>query len=81
MCVTFVDYTAAFDSVPHKFIDVTLQDAGVSIKTRHMFRAIYKVASAVIKVNGVNGKVSFSNPFPIGRGVLHISSRRHATLT
>ena len=35
-----------------------------------MFRAIYNVASAVVKVNGVDNKVSYSEPFPIRRGVL-----------
>ena len=28
MCATFIDYSAAFDSVSHKYIDVTLQQAG-----------------------------------------------------
>ena len=70
MCATFIDYSAAFDSVSHKFIDTTLQEAGASIKTRRMFRAIYQAASAVTKVSDVNGAVSYSDPFQIRRGVL-----------
>ena len=70
MCATFIDNSAAFDSVSHKFIDTTLQKAGASIKTRRMFRAIYKAASAVTKVNDVNGITSYSESFPIRRGVL-----------
>ena len=70
MCTTFIDYSAAFDSVSHKYIDATLRDAGASIKTRKMFRAIYDAASAVVKVSGVDGKVTYSEPFPIKRGVL-----------
>ena len=70
ICATFIDYSAAFDSVSHKFIDSTLQDAGASIKTRRMFRAIYLAASAVTKVNNANGSVSYSDSFPIRRGVL-----------
>ena len=70
LCATYIDYSAAFDSVSHKFIDTTLQEAGVSVKTRRMFRAIYRASSAVVKVDGVNGKVSHSEPFPIRRGVL-----------
>ena len=70
ICATFIDYSAAFDSVSHKFIDITLQNAGASVKTRRMFRAIYLAASAVTKVNNTNGSVSYSDPFPIRRGVL-----------
>ena len=33
--LTFIDYyTTAFDSVSHRFIDVTIREAGVSIKVR-----------------------------------------------
>ena len=32
--VTFIDYKAAFDSVSHKFIDVTVHRAGASRKWR-----------------------------------------------
>ena len=35
-----------------------------------MFRAIYTAASAIVKVTGVDGKQSASEPFPIRRGVL-----------
>ena len=37
-----IDYSAAFDSVSHKFIDTTLQEAGASVKTRRLFRAILR---------------------------------------
>ena len=70
LCATYIDYSAAFDSVSHKFIDQTLADAGASVKTRRIFRAIYNAAYAVVKVSGVNGKHSISDPFPIKRGVL-----------
>ena len=70
LCATYIDYSAAFDSVSHKFIDATLAKAGASVKTRRIFRAIYNSAYAVVKVSGVNGKQSVSDPFPIRRGVL-----------
>ena len=70
LCATFIDYSAAFDSVSHKFIDATLADAGASVKTRRMFRAIYGAANAVTKVNDTDGSVSYSDSFPIRRGVL-----------
>ena len=41
MYVTFIDYSAAFDTVSHKFIDEALKAAGASHKSRALFRAIY----------------------------------------
>ena len=38
--VTYIDYSAAFDSISHKFLDRSLAAAGASRKTRAMFRAI-----------------------------------------
>ena len=46
IAVTFVDYSAAFDTVSHKCVDEALGIAGVSAKVRSMFRAVYKSASA-----------------------------------
>ena len=54
----------------HKFLDATLLEAGASVKTRRMFRAIYGAANAVAKVNDIDGSVSYSDSFPIRRGVL-----------
>ena len=54
--VTYIDYTAAFDSVSHKYLDVALKDAGASRKTRAIFRSIYEVAAGVARVNGIDGK-------------------------
>ena len=70
ICATFIDYTAAFDSVSHKFLDATLQDAQASVKTRRMFRAIYGAANAVTKTNGTDGETFYSESFKIRRGVL-----------
>ena len=39
--LTFIDYSAAFDSVSHKFIDQALAAAGATDKTRAIFRAIW----------------------------------------
>ena len=67
---TFIDYTAAFDSVSHKFLDEALRDAGASNKTRAMFRAMYKAATANVKVTGIDGKEILSEAFAISRGVV-----------
>ena len=70
MAATFIDYSAAFDTVSHKFLDLTLKDAGASTKTRSIFRAVYNAASAMTKVQSTDGEVVMSNPFPINRGVV-----------
>lgn len=44
IAVTFIDYSAAFDTVSHKFLDKALEEAGMSNKVRAMFRAVYKNA-------------------------------------
>lgn len=67
---TYIDYSAAFDSVSHKFIDAALKKAGASNKSRALFRAIYKAASAVTKVSSTDGTEVKSKPFPIRRGVV-----------
>lgn len=65
--VTFIDYSVAFDSVSHKFLDEALRDAN---KTRAMFRVMYKAASATVKVSDVNGNEILSHPFSIDRRVM-----------
>ena len=56
LCATFIDYSAAFDSVSHKFLDQALRDAKVSDKSRSLFRAIYKAVSATTKVSATDGE-------------------------
>ena len=70
VCFTFIDYSAAFDSVSHKFLDRSLAKAGASRKTRAMFRAIYAVASGIARVRGLNGKTIYSESFEVCRGVI-----------
>ena len=68
--VTYIDYTAAFDSISHKYLDRTLAAAGASRKSRAIFRAIYKAATGVARVRSINGKYEFSGNFRICRGVV-----------
>ena len=68
--ITFIDYTAAFDSISHKFMDKTLAAAGASRKSRVIFRAIYKVATGIARVRGIDGKHIHSGSFQIKRGVI-----------
>ena len=68
--ITYIDYSATFDSVSHKFMDATLAAAGASRKSRSIFRSIYKAACGVARVNSVDVKYTFSGSFKIGRGVI-----------
>ena len=54
--VTFIDYSAAFDSVSHKFMDATLAIAGASRKSRAIFRAIYAAATGTARANSTDGQ-------------------------
>ena len=70
LTVSYIDYSASFDTVSHKFLDKALADAGASNKVRAMFRAIYRSASAFTVVKGTDHKGVKSDVFPILRGVL-----------
>ena len=70
LAVVFVDYSAAFYSVSHKFVDTALKEAGVSIKVRAIVLAIYKSASAFTSVKGADNKQVKCDSFQISRGVL-----------
>ena len=70
LALVFVDYSAAFDSVSHKFVDTALKEAGATAKVRSICRAIYKAASAFTSVAGADGKQVRCDNFQIERGVL-----------
>lgn len=70
LAITFIDYSAAFDTISHKFLDEALEAAGVPIKIRSLFRAMYTAASAYTTVPDTDGKMFSSSIFPIRRGVL-----------
>ena len=70
IAATFIDYSAAFDTLSHKFIDEALKDAKAPIKVRAMFRAVYEAATAFTTASDVDGTRAKSAHFGIGRGVL-----------
>ena len=57
--VTYIDFTAAFDTISHKFMNSTLAKAGASRKSRAIFRAIYAAAAGIARVNGTGGNYFF----------------------
>ena len=63
--VTYIDFAAVFDSVSHKYLDRTLQKAGVSHKPRSMFCTIYRAAEGSTRIRGVEGNTFQSETFSI----------------
>ena len=81
MILVFIDFVAAFDTVSHHFLDeamaaATPQGVGNSLekarmeKCRAIVRAIYKKATAAVRVTKADGTHILSSTFPVGRGVL-----------
>ena len=68
--ITYIDYTAAFDTESHLFLDEALSAAGVSVKIRRMIQAIYRVAQGCVRITTADGNSEFSDVFDIDRGVL-----------
>ncbi|MEO2222100.1 MAG: reverse transcriptase domain-containing protein, partial [Candidatus Poseidoniia archaeon] len=68
--VTFIDYTAAFDTLSHAFLDQALNQASVSCKLRRIIQAIYTAATGCVRIRQHDGTIVDSEPFDIARGVL-----------
>ena len=51
-------------------MDKTLADAGASKKSRTIFRSIYRSATGMVRVKGVDGETIYPQAFKIGRGVI-----------
>ena len=68
--VTFIDYTAAFDTVSHKFLDQALSSAGISSKLRRIVQSIFLAATGCVRITKPDGCQETSEPFSISRGVL-----------
>ena len=68
--ITFVDYTAAFDTESQLFLDKALRNANVSVKLRRVIQSIFSAASGCVRVRNPDGSVKDSEPFDISRGVL-----------
>ena len=53
--ITFIDYTAAFDTESQKFLDEALGAAGVSSKVRRIIQAIFRVAHGCVRIRNNDG--------------------------
>jgi hypothetical protein len=68
--VTFIDYTAAFDTESHVFLDEALSQASVPCKVRRIVQAIFTAASGCVRIRQHDGSFEHSDLFDISRGVL-----------
>ena len=68
--VTFIDYSAAFDTESQLFLDSVLAETGISSKVWRIVQAIFAAATGVVRIRQQDGGVAMSEPFNIERGVL-----------
>jgi exonuclease III/uncharacterized C2H2 Zn-finger protein len=68
--VTFIDFSAAFDTVSHFFLDQALEESNCGPKCRAIFREIYRKASARVKLRSASGETLLSDPLDVRRGVV-----------
>ena len=68
--LTFVYYSASFDTITHKFLDCALKKAGANNKVRVMFRTVYNSVTTYISTPDVDGKNVKSDIFIIKWGVI-----------
>ena len=68
--VSFIDYSAAFDTESQILIDEALAAANVSIKLRRIIQSIFSAASGCVRITKPNGELELSDQFDISRGVL-----------
>ena len=68
--MSFIDYSAAFDTESQMFLDEALAEAGVGAKVRRIVQAIFAAATGVVCLRHPDGTMTLSEPFDIARGVL-----------
>ena len=68
--ITFIDYSAAFDTESQMFLDEALAEAGVGAKVCRIVQAIFAAATEVVRLRQPDGTMTLSEPFNIARGVL-----------
>ena len=68
--ITFIDYSAAFDTESQMFLDEALAETGVGAKVRRIVQAIFATTTGVVRLRHLDGTMKLSEPFDIARGVL-----------
>ena len=68
--ITFIDYSAAFDTESQIFLDEALSKASISPKLRRIVQSIFHVASGCVRIQAPDGTMKFSDQFDISRSIL-----------
>ena len=68
--LTYIDFTAAFDSISHSYLLNALYSYGVPAKYCRLIRAIYNAAAVRVRLQGRDGSKSYSRSVPVKRGVI-----------
>ena len=68
--ITFIDYSAAFDTESQMFLDEALAETGVGAKVRRIVQAIFAATTGVVRLRHLDGTMKLSEPFDIARAVL-----------
>ena len=68
--ITYIDFTAAFDSILHSYLLNALKEYNVPLKYCRLVQAIYKSAKVRVKIQEISGSKKYSRPISIKRGVI-----------
>ena len=68
--ITYIDFTAAFDSISHSYLLNALQSYGVPAKYCRLIQAIYNSAAVRVRIQGRDGSKNYSRNVSVKRGVI-----------
>ena len=68
--ITYIDFTAAFDSISHQYLLKALIEYGVPLKYCRLVKAIYDSAQVRVRLQETGGEKSYSRNINVRRGVI-----------
>ena len=68
--MTYIDFTAASDSIKHSYLISALKEYNVPLKYCRLVKLIYDSAAMRVRIQEVGGKKSYSRNINIRRGVI-----------
>ena len=68
--ITYIDFSAAFDSILHSYLFNALKQYGVPTKYCRLVKAIYDSAMVRVRLVQQGGQRSYSRKIPINRGII-----------
>ena len=68
--ITYIDFTAAFDSILHSYLFNALKEYGVPTKYCRLVKAIYESATVRVRLTQQGGQKSYSRKVSVNRGVI-----------